>query len=77
MTATMRALTKQKASRGLWMGEVIVPQYGHNDVLIKVMQTAICGTDVHIYNWDQWAQKTIPIGMTIFHKDLIISIGPV
>ena len=68
MTATMRALTKQKASRGLWMGEVIVPQYGHNDVLIKVMQTAICGTDVHIYNWDQWAQKTIPIGMTIGHE---------
>ncbi|MBT4443078.1 MAG: L-threonine 3-dehydrogenase [Oceanospirillaceae bacterium] len=64
----MRALTKQKASRGLWMGEVIVPQYGHNDVLIKVMQTAICGTDVHIYNWDQWAQKTIPIGMTIGHE---------
>jgi threonine 3-dehydrogenase len=50
------------------MGEVIVPQYGHNDVLIKVMQTAICGTDVHIYNWDQWAQKTIPIGMTIGHE---------
>ena len=68
MTATMRALTKQKASRGLWMGEVIVPQYGHNDVLIKVMQTAICGTDVHIYNWDQWAQKTIPISMTIGHE---------
>jgi threonine 3-dehydrogenase len=68
MTATMRALTKQKASRGLWMGEVVVPQYGHNDVLIKVMQTAICGTDVHIYNWDQWAQKTIPIGMTIGHE---------
>ena len=68
MTATMRALTKQKASRGLWMGEVVVPQYGHNDVLIKVMQTAICGTDVHIYNWDQWAQKTIPISMTIGHE---------
>jgi len=68
MTTTMRALTKQKATEGLWMDEVAVPQYGHNDVLIKVIQTAICGTDVHIYNWDQWAQKTIPIGMTIGHE---------
>jgi len=68
MTATMRALTKQKATEGLWMQEVSVPQYGHNEVLIKVQQSAICGTDVHIYNWDQWAQKTIPIGMTIGHE---------
>ncbi len=68
MTATMRALTKQKAATGLWMDEVAVPQYGHNEVLIKVTQTAICGTDVHIYNWDRWAQKTIPIGMTIGHE---------
>ncbi|HIG37459.1 MAG TPA: L-threonine 3-dehydrogenase [Oceanospirillaceae bacterium] len=64
----MRALTKQKAATGLWMDEVAVPQYGHNEVLIKVTQTAICGTDVHIYNWDRWAQKTIPIGMTIGHE---------
>jgi threonine 3-dehydrogenase len=65
---TMRALTKQKSTQGLWMNEVDVPKFGHNEVLIKVTQTAICGTDVHIYNWDQWAQKTIPIGMTIGHE---------
>ncbi len=57
---TMRALTKQKPTQGLWMSEVDVPQFGHNEVLIKVTQTAICGTDVHIYNWDQWAQKRSP-----------------
>lgn len=68
MKTTMRALTKQKATQGLWMSEVEVPQFGHNEVLIKIIQTAICGTDVHIYNWDQWAQKTIPIGMTIGHE---------
>ena len=65
---TMNALTKQKSTQGLWMNEVDVPKFGHNDVLIKVTQTAICGTDVHIYNWDQWAQKTIPIGMTVGHE---------
>jgi threonine 3-dehydrogenase len=65
---TMRALTKQKSTQGLWMNEVDVPHFGDNEVLIKVTQTAICGTDVHIYNWDQWAQKTIPIGMTIGHE---------
>ncbi len=65
---TMHALTKQKSTQGLWMNEVDVPKFGHNDVLIKVTQTAICGTDVHIYNWDQWAQKTIPIGMTVGHE---------
>jgi threonine 3-dehydrogenase len=65
---TMRALTKQKSTQGLWMNEVDVPHFGDNEVLIKVTQTAICGTDVHIYNWDQWAQKTIPIGMTTGHE---------
>ena len=65
---TMQAITKQKSTQGLWMNEVDVPKFGHNDVLIKVTQTAICGTDVHIYNWDQWAQKTIPIGMTVGHE---------
>jgi len=65
---TMHAITKQKSTQGLWMNEVDVPKFGHNDVLIKVTQTAICGTDVHIYNWDQWAQKTIPIGMTVGHE---------
>tara|TARA_B110000285_G_scaffold229796_1_gene295270 strand:- start:171 stop:1211 length:1041 start_codon:yes stop_codon:yes gene_type:complete len=74
---TMRALTKQKPTQGLWMSEVDVPQFGHNEVLIKVTQTAICGTDVHIYNWDQWAQKTIPIGMTIGHEFVgeIVALG--
>jgi threonine 3-dehydrogenase len=74
---TMRALTKQKSTQGLWMNEVDVPQFGHNEVLIKITQTAICGTDVHIYNWDQWAQKTIPIGMTIGHEFVgeIVAVG--
>lgn len=74
---TMLALTKQKASEGLWMNEVEVPKFNHNEVLIKISQTAICGTDVHIYKWDQWAQNTIPVGMTIGHEFVgeIIALG--
>ncbi len=59
--ATMRALVKAKSKPGLWLEEVPVPKIGTNDVLIKTHKTAICGTDVHIYNWDKWARKTIPI----------------
>jgi len=64
----MRALVKRERKPGLWMDEVGVPEYGINDVLIKVHKTAICGTDVHIYNWDAWAQKTIPVPMVIGHE---------
>ena len=66
--ATMKALVKSKAEKGIWMEEVPIPEIEPNDVLIKVSKTAICGTDLHIYKWDEWAQKTIPIGMTIGHE---------
>jgi len=64
----MKALVKKERKPGLWLDEVPVPGYGINDVLIKVEKTAICGTDVHIYNWDAWAQKTIPVPMVIGHE---------
>ena len=64
----MKALVKKERKPGLWLDEVPVPKYGINDVLIKVQKTAICGTDVHIYNWDAWAQKTIPVPMVIGHE---------
>ncbi|MFT4149663.1 MAG: L-threonine 3-dehydrogenase [Paracoccaceae bacterium] len=64
----MRALVKAKAEPGLWMERVPVPEPGPNDVLIRVRKSAICGTDVHIWNWDQWAQKTIPVPMVVGHE---------
>ena len=66
--STMKALVKSKAEEGIWMEEVPVPECGHNDVLIKVRKTAICGTDIHIYNWDSWAQQTIPVPMVVGHE---------
>lgn len=73
----MKALVKNKAAEGLWLDDVPVPAIGINDVLIKVLKTSICGTDVHIYNWDEWAQKTIEIPMTIGHEFVgeIVEIG--
>jgi threonine 3-dehydrogenase len=65
---TMKALVKQKAKPGLWLEEVPVPQVGINDVLIQVHKSSICGTDVHIYEWDAWAQKTITIPTVIGHE---------
>lgn len=53
----IKALSKLKAEEGIWMTEVEKPQIGHNDILIKIKKTSICGTDVHIYNWDEWSQK--------------------
>ncbi|MFN4242388.1 MAG: L-threonine 3-dehydrogenase [Tepidisphaerales bacterium] len=64
----MRALVKRERGPGLWMDEVPVPEIGINDVLIRVERTGICGTDVHIYNWDAWAQKTIPVPMVVGHE---------
>ena len=64
----MKALVKSKAERGIWMEDVAVPEIGPNDVLIKVKKTAICGTDVHIYDWDPWSQRTIPVPMTVGHE---------
>ena len=68
MSNMMRALVKAKAEPGIWMQQVPVPEIGPNDVLIKIRKTAICGTDVHIYNWDQWAQKTVPVPMVTGHE---------
>jgi len=68
MKKTMRALVKKHPRPGLWMDEVPVPEYGINDVLIRVHKAAICGTDIHIFEWDAWAEKTIPVPMTIGHE---------
>jgi len=65
---TMKALVKAKSEPGLWLEEVPIPEIGINDVLIKIQKTAICGTDIHIYNWDEWAQKTIPVPMHVGHE---------
>ncbi len=64
----MKALVKAKAEKGLWMQDVPKPETGDNDVLIKIKKTAICGTDIHIYQWDEWAQKTIPVPMHVGHE---------
>jgi threonine 3-dehydrogenase len=64
----MKALSKLKAEPGIWMVDAEIPKIGHNDVLIKVIKTAICGTDLHIYKWDEWAQKTIPVPMIVGHE---------
>ncbi|UCH24197.1 MAG: L-threonine 3-dehydrogenase [Deltaproteobacteria bacterium] len=64
----MKSLAKLKPEAGIWMDEAPVPDFGPNDIRIKVMKTAICGTDVHIYNWDEWSQKTIPVPMIIGHE---------
>jgi threonine 3-dehydrogenase len=64
----MRALIKAKPERGIWLEKTRKPEIGHNDVLIKVHRTAICGTDIHIYQWDDWAQKTIPVPMAVGHE---------
>lgn len=68
MKKTMKALVKRHPKPGLWLEEVPVPEYGINDVLIKVNKTAICGTDVHIFDWDAWASRTIPVPMVIGHE---------
>jgi threonine 3-dehydrogenase len=64
----MKALVKAKPEPGIWLQDVPVPEIGINDVLIKISKTSICGTDVHIYNWDAWAQKTIPVPMHVGHE---------
>lgn len=77
MSKKMNALVKKYAKPGLWLEEVDVPEVGDFDVLIKMRKTAICGTDVHIYNWDEWSQATIPVPMTIGHEFVgeIVEIG--
>jgi threonine 3-dehydrogenase len=64
----MKALVKRKPETGLWLEDVPLPEIGINDVLIEVLRTGICGTDVHIYNWDDWAQNTIPVPLVVGHE---------
>ncbi len=64
----MKALVKARPEKGIWMAEVPIPEIGVNDVLIKIKKTSICGTDFHIYNWDEWSRKTIKVPMTIGHE---------
>ncbi len=74
----MKALAKLHARPGIWMiNDAPIPEPGHNDVLIKIRKTAICGTDVHIYNWDAWSQKTIPVPMITGHEYVgeIVAVG--
>jgi threonine 3-dehydrogenase len=66
----MKSLVKAKSERGLWREETRRPEFGPNDVLIKVKKAAICGTDLHIYNWDKWAARTIPVPMVVGHEYL-------
>ena len=68
MPKMMRALIKKERAVGLWRTDVPVPEIGPNDLLIKIKKTAICGTDLHIYNWDEWSQKTIPVPMVTGHE---------
>jgi threonine 3-dehydrogenase len=68
MSATMKALVKARPEQGLWMEEVPIPDCGPNDVLIRVVKSAICGTDVHIWNWDEWAARTVPVPMVTGHE---------
>ena len=73
----MKALVKRERARGLWLEEVPEPEAGANDVKIRVKRTAICGTDLHIYKWDEWAQKTIPVPMVVGHEFVgeIVEVG--
>jgi threonine 3-dehydrogenase len=73
----VKALVKSKSEPGLWLEDVPEPKMGINDVLIKVHRTGICGTDLHIYNWDAWAQKTIPVPMVVGHEFVgeIVEVG--
>jgi len=73
----MKALVKRNSAVGLWLEDVPEPEMGINDVLIKVKRTAICGTDMHIYNWDSWAQETIPVPMVVGHEfvGVIVDVG--
>ena len=73
----MKALVKRKAEEGLWLEDIPEPKMGINDVLIEVLRTGICGTDVHIYNWDAWSQKTVPVPLVIGHEFVgrIVDVG--
>lgn len=73
----LKALVKKASTPGLWLEDVPMPKVGINDVLIRIRRTSICGTDLHIYNWDSWAQQTIPVPMTVGHEFVgeIVEVG--
>jgi threonine 3-dehydrogenase len=77
MVVYVKALVKSRREPGLWLEELETPKIGINDVLVRVLRTGICGTDVHIYKWDEWAQKTIPVPMAIGHEFVgrIVAVG--
>jgi threonine 3-dehydrogenase len=64
----MKALVKSKPERGIWLEDIGIPEVGHNDVLIEIKRTAICGTDIHIFKWDDWAKATIPVPLAVGHE---------
>lgn len=68
MPQTMKALVKAKAEKGLWMQDVPIPEITPNEILVKIHKTAICGTDMHIYKWDEWSQKNVLVPMVIGHE---------
>jgi threonine 3-dehydrogenase len=73
----MKAIVKSRSERGLWMENVPVPEVGPNDLLIKIGHTAICGTDLHIFEWDEWAQRTIPVPLVVGHEfsGVVVEVG--
>lgn len=73
----MKALSKLRPEKGIWMVDADRPEVGHNDLLIKIRKTAICGTDMHIYHWDEWSQSTIPVPMIVGHEYVgeVVEIG--
>ncbi|MCP4048842.1 MAG: L-threonine 3-dehydrogenase, partial [Gammaproteobacteria bacterium] len=73
----MKALVKREARKGIWMEDAPLPDVGMNDVLIRILRTAICGTDLHIYLWNEWAARTIPVPMVIGHEFVgeIVEVG--
>lgn len=77
LPSSMKALVKEKPEKGLWLTEVPLPGIGPNDLLIRVRKTAICGTDMHIYQWDDWAKATIPVPMVVGHEFMgeVVAIG--
>jgi threonine 3-dehydrogenase len=77
MLVYVKALVKSRREPGLWLEDIDMPGIGISDVLIRVLRTGICGTDVHIYNWDEWSQRTIPVPMAIGHEFVgeIVEVG--
>src|SRR5206468_10614028 len=73
----MKALVKSRSEPGLWLEDVEEPKIGINDVLIQVLKTGICGTDVHIYKWDDWARRSIPVPLVVGHEFVgeIVEVG--